>query len=251
MLKLTSYPVVMLIALLFLGKTKFLDNNASNAHINYSVNALDAPAPKAGDCSFFAKEAYYYKAWDLASAGLSEDAFTYALKGFDYLNENNKIFKKNILTIVDFSKSSTERRLYVLDLQNGEVLFNTLVAHGQNSGGEYANEFSNRTDSHQSSLGFYVTMGTYRGRNGYSLKLNGCEKDINDKALARAIVIHGANYVSNSFIHSRGFLGRSYGCPSLPPELSKEIIDTLKNGSCIFLYHPTKKYTDNSKIINS
>jgi hypothetical protein len=124
------------------------------------------------------------------------------------------------------------------------------VAHGKNTGLQYATEFSNKLSSFESSLGFYVTMNTYNGSNGYSLKLKGCEKGFNDKALERNIVLHGAPYVSNKFIQQNGFLGRSYGCPAVPLEISDKIINTIKDGACLFIYHPTKKYLTQSVFIN-
>ncbi len=253
MLKLTSYPVAMLFAFISLGIAKFpsVDNPASSEKTSASFT-IYAPAEKrASNDALFLNADHLYKSWDLASAGLSEEAFEYALKGYDYLSKTNLLIKKNILSIVDFSKVSSKKRLFVLDITTGKILFSTLVAHGHNSGNEYASRFSNLPESHQSSLGFYVTLGTYMGGNGYSLKLQGCEKGINDRALERAIVMHGAKYVSDAFIDSRGFLGRSYGCPSIPTEVSKDIIDVIKNGSCLFLYHPSKNYIENSKIINS
>jgi hypothetical protein len=136
-------------------------------------------------------------------------------------------------------------------MNSGKILFNTLVAHGRNSGLEYATAFSNQQESHKTSLGFFITLNTYNGGNGYSLKLKGCEKGINDKALERAIVMHGADYANENFIQHNGYLGRSYGCPAVPEKINKELINAIKNGSCMFLYHSTKKYTTVSKILNS
>ena len=239
MLKFISYPILMLNALLTMGHANSsLVKTFNNSPVSKSNNSLKGV--KSGG----------YKQWHPGNLGLSENAFNYAMKGFAYLSKANLVSKKNIVSIVDFSKPSTQKRLYVIDVSTGKILFNTWVAHGHNSGNEYANKFSNSPESHQSSLGFYVTMDTYIGGNGYSLRLKGCEKGINDKAFERAIVIHGADYVGNQFINSRGALGRSYGCPAIPTELSKKIIDTIKNGSCLFLYHPTKKYCSRSKILN-
>ena len=192
-----------------------------------------------------------YSSVDLNTCGLSKEAYQYALKGYVYLSKRNLLKKKNLITIIDFSKPATEKRLYVIDMIAGKVLFNTLVAHGHNSGIEYATQFSNRGNSHQSSLGFYVTMGTYNGDNGYSLKLKGCERGFNDLAYKRKIVLHGAEYVSNDFINDNGFLGRSFGCPAVPIGVHKKIIDCIKGGSCLFIYHPTKKYLTRSRLINS
>jgi L,D-transpeptidase catalytic domain len=192
-----------------------------------------------------------YAAWDFSAAGLSKDVFYSAIKGYNYLLEKNLIKNTDVLTIVDYSQPSSQKRLYVLDMNTGRILFNTLAAHGKNSGLQYATDFSNEESSNKTSLGFFVTMNTYIGNNGYSLRLQGCERGINDRAMERAIVLHGAEYVNENFVHSNGYLGRSHGCPAVPAQVSKSIIDVIKNGSCLFLYHPTKKYMANSKILNS
>lgn len=192
-----------------------------------------------------------YAEWNLTAAGLSYEVFNDAVKGYKYLLGKKLLNNSNVLTIVDYSKPSSQKRLYVLDMSSGEILFNSVVAHGRNSGLEYANDFSNAESSHKTSLGFFITGNTYNGGNGYSLKLRGCEKGINDKALKRAIVMHGAAYADEKFIQFNGYLGRSYGCPAVPQKINKKIIDAIKNGSCMFLYHPTKKYIAASKILNS
>jgi hypothetical protein len=193
----------------------------------------------------------YYTKWNLTAAGLSEDAFNSALKGYNYLLQKKILHNTSVLTVVDYSKPSSVKRLYVLDMNSGKILFKTFVAHGKNSGLEYANTFSNEEESYKTSLGFFVTNNTYNGSNGYSLKLNGCEKGINDKAAERAIVMHGAAYANEGFLQSNGYLGRSFGCPAVPEKMNKKIIDVIKNGSCLFLYHPTKKYINASKILSS
>lgn len=190
-----------------------------------------------------------YSLMDLDKKGLSKKAFDLALKGYDHLVQKRLVHNKNILTVIDFSKPSSEKRLFVIDLKNNKVLFQSLVAHGRNSGLDYATSFSNQDDSHKSSLGFYVTLNTYSGECGYALKLKGCEKGFNDKAYERAIVIHGSEYVTEQFLHSNGFVGRSWGCPALPEKISKKVIDVIKNGTCLFLYHPTKKYLMNSPVL--
>ena len=141
--------------------------------------------------------------------------FKKAMEGFYALKERGLI-QKDILTVIDFSLSSTKKRLWVIDLSNNTILYNTVVSHGMNSGGEYANSFSNSASSNKSSLGFYTTSDTYIGKNGFSMHLNGMEKGINDNANERAIVMHGAPYVSEDFIHNQGFIGRSWGCPAVP-----------------------------------
>jgi L,D-transpeptidase catalytic domain len=189
--------------------------------------------------------------WNLNAAGLSKEAFEMATKGFTQLADKHLLLNSSLLTIIDFSKPSTQKRLYVLDMVTGKVLFNSLVAHGRNSGCNFAKAFSNKQESYKSSLGFYTTLNTYNGTHGYSLKLKGFEKGINDNAYSRAIVLHGADYVSETFVQRNGYLGRSEGCPAVPKELSKDIIDIIKGGSCIFLYYPSKIYYSRSKILNS
>jgi len=142
----------------------------------------------------------------------------------------------DLLTVIDYSLPSTERRLWVLDLKHGKVLFSELVAHGKGSGDNYATSFSNRNDSHQSSLGLYLTGGTYTGGNGYSLILKGLDAGVNDRAEARHIVMHGAWYVSAEHARQQGRLGRSWGCPALSQDMAPRVIDTIKGGTFVFAY---------------
>jgi hypothetical protein len=192
-----------------------------------------------------------YDSMGLDKMGLSEQAFNYAMKGFDYLVQHGKIVKDKIISIVDFTLPSSRKRLFVIDLDDYCVLYNTYVAHGVNSGREYARQFSNKPSSNKSSLGFYQTLGTYIGEHGYSLRLDGLEKGINDNANSRDIVIHAADYVNESFIRVQGYIGRSWGCPALPEKLHKPIIDKIKNGSCLFIYGSNHTYLKRSKIINA
>jgi hypothetical protein len=161
----------------------------------------------------------------------------------------DNIVKKNLITIIDFSKPSTENRFYVIDLANKHLLYKCLVAHGKNSGDNYAKSFSNQSLTLKSCLGFFLTAETYIGENGYSLKLDGLEKNINDNARTREIVIHGAGYVSQEFIKKYGRLGRSWGCPALPVEITKEIIDQISGGSCLFIFGEDKYYKKKSILI--
>ncbi|MES2430804.1 MAG: murein L,D-transpeptidase catalytic domain family protein [Bacteroidota bacterium] len=190
-----------------------------------------------------------YDSLRLGSLGLARQVFDYAMTGLTYMKEAGKVANENIISIVDFSKPSTQKRLYILDLKHYKVLFNTYVAHGMNSGQAFANNFSNIPESNQSSLGFYSTSGTYTGKNGYSMYLNGIEKGINDKAHERAIVMHGAPYVSEGMIRTKGYLGRSWGCPAVMEKLNKPIIDKIKNGTCLFIYSPNKNYLAHSAIL--
>ena len=192
-----------------------------------------------------------YDSMDLDKMGLSAQAFNYAMKGFDYLVQHGKLMKDNIISIVDFTLPSSRKRLFVIDLDDYRVLYNTYVAHGVNSGKEYAKQFSNTPSSYKSSLGFYETLNTYIGEHGYSLRLDGLEKGINDNANSRDIVIHAADYVNESYIRSQGYIGRSWGCPALPEKLHKPIIDKIKNGSCLFIYSADNAYLKKSKIINA
>jgi hypothetical protein len=174
---------------------------------------------------------------------ISFEIFNYALLGYQHIDN---LSKKSIITIIDFSKPSTEKRFFVIDLENKRLLYKCFVAHGKNSGDKYSNSFSNKPESLKSSLGFYLTGETYSGEHGYSLRLEGLEKGINDNARVRDIVIHGAEYVSEDFIKKYGRLGRSWGCPALPVEISKEIIDTISGGSCLFIYGDDEYYKKNS-----
>ena len=142
------------------------------------------------------------------------------------------------LTIIDYSLPSTEPRLWVLDLQTGRTLYEEVVAHGRGSGGNMATAFSNAADSHQTSLGLFVTEDTYVGQNGYSMRLNGLEPGVNDHARARAIVMHGAPYVDPAIAAAQGRLGRSWGCPALRPAVAKELIDHIKGGNLLFCVLP-------------
>jgi hypothetical protein len=212
---------------------------------------IEATAPIIPFNSTVAAADNNYTRWNLAASGLSEQVYNHAIKGLQWLQTKQLVRNANIITIADLSKPSWQKRLFVLDLNTGNILFKTWVAHGRNSGLEYAEDFSNTESSYKTSLGFYITMGTYTGANGYSLKLKGCEKGINDNAMQRAIVMHGADYVSTDFLQQNGYLGRSYGCPAIPQTVSKPVIDKIKNGTCLFIYHPEKKYHTKSKILNS
>lgn len=192
-----------------------------------------------------------YDSLKLNVQGLSQHAFDCAVKGYEYLKAQGKIANDNVISIADFTKPSSQKRLFVIDIKNCKVLFNTYVAHGQGSGQAIAREFSNKPESYQSSLGFYRTEDTYNGKNGYSLHLEGMEKGINDKAEERAIVMHGAPYVSEAFISQKGFIGRSWGCPAVPEKLNKPIIEKIKNGSCLFIFSENSKYLNSSRILNS
>jgi hypothetical protein len=173
----------------------------------------------------------------------SLEGFKEALQGFYSLKEKG-VIQKDILTLVDFSLSSNVKRLWVIDMSTNTILYNSLVAHGKNTGEEFANSFSNANSSFKSSLGFYATGETYNGKHGMSLKLDGLEKGVNNNARERGVVIHSANYVSNDFIKCNKRLGRSQGCPAIPKEALSSIVNTIKNKSCLFIYHPSRSLKD-------
>jgi hypothetical protein len=179
----------------------------------------------------------------------SADVFSLALKGYSGLKNSNRL-RKDILTIIDMSLPSTEKRLWVIDMGQRKVLFNELVAHGKNTGDNMAGKFSNTPESNMSSLGFYVTGETYTGSNGLSLCLDGLDNSFNDNARRRAIVMHGAEYVSQDYIRKYGRIGRSFGCPALSREACKPVIETISQGSCLFIYYPDEVYLKNSGVLN-
>jgi hypothetical protein len=195
---------------------------------------------------------YYTRFYNALGTNISKpgyEVFAKALTGFFNLKAANKI-KNNLLTIIDFSLSSTVERMWTVDMSKMKVVNYSLVAHGRNSGDEFPREFSNKPSSYQSSLGFYLTDDIYYGRNGMSLYLDGVEPDVNDKARERAIVIHGADYVSRDFIKNAGRLGRSFGCPSIPMDNHEKIISELSGKSCIYIYYPDEKYLNTSGLLN-
>lgn len=192
-----------------------------------------------------------YSEINLIGIGLSREIFNLAIKGLNRLEGNGKLHNPTIVTIADYSQSSSKKRLYVIDLKNKKLLFNTYVAHGRNTGDEFATSFSNENGSHKSSLGFYVTDQTIIGSHtGFSLLINGVEKGFNDNAVKREIIIHSADYASENFIMKNGRMGRSFGCPVLPPDLNQPIIETIKGGTCLFIYNPDHNYLLSSSLIN-
>ncbi len=180
---------------------------------------------------------------------INDKAVALAIKGYQKLKEQGKLINQRYLTIADFSKPSSEERLYIIDMESEEMVLQTLVAHGKNSGTLFAKNFSNKNESNKSSLGFYITGNTYRGKHGESLILTGIENGINDKAAQRAIVLHGANYVSNNTIAQMGYLGRSQGCPAVPNNQVQQIIHTIQGESCLFIYAPDANYLKQSKLV--
>ena len=173
---------------------------------------------------------------ELHSEELNYQVFLEAYEGYITFRKNGQIEKMNVITIIDFDRSSDEKRFFVVDIETRKILVNSYVAHGQNTGGLDATRFSNDLNSHQSSLGFYLTDKTYHGKHGLSLRLDGLDKGINDNARKRNIVVHSADYVSEGFIAKHNRLGRSWGCPALPKEGYEEVIESIKNKSLLFIH---------------
>ena len=186
---------------------------------------------------------------NLDTEELTYDAFSNAFTGYQQLISQDLVEKRNIITIIDFNKSSKEERFFIIDLSKQDVIHESLVAHGKNSGWDIPSSFSNKANSYKSSLGFYITGETYKGKHGLSLKLDGLERGINDNARKRHIVIHAADYVSESFAKKIGRLGRSFGCPSLPSENYNQIIDLIKDKSLIFIYSNQRDYFIKSEYL--
>lgn len=192
-----------------------------------------------------------YSLLHLDTLRLSRDAYELAVKGFEKLLAEGKLSNDSVLTIIDFSQSSNTKRLFVIDMNHKVLLYNTYVAHGRNSGEEFAGKFSNKYGSLMSSLGFYITRSIKESPTvGLSLVLMGIEKGFNDQAVERQIIMHGAWYATESFIRYQGRLGRSYGCPSIPADMIKPVAETIKDGSCLFIYSPDNDYLSKSKILN-
>jgi hypothetical protein len=224
--------------------------NAGNKSGSEKIQSFFSTNDSTGTNSFEPEMELIYDSLKLEKKGLKKEAFKYAYTGYKKLEEEGKLNKEGIITICDFSQSSRRKRLYLIDLNECKLLLNTYVAHGRNSGGEYARKFSNRAESLQSSLGFYRTKRTYYGGHGLALTLSGLEPGFNDRAERRKIVIHGSKYIGDNYKRWGKYMGRSFGCPAIPMKQSKLLINTIKNGSCLFIYHPSKNYLSGSKILN-
>ena len=220
---------------LFLPCTLFLGGKSSDSTPDFAERAASSDV-----------EAYasLYRSLQLEGV-VNWKAFRQAVAGY-YKIDNRK---REVLTLIDFSRPSTAKRLFVFDMRERKVLFSSVVSHGKNSGDNYATSFSNECGSYKSSLGFYLTESTYQGKNGYSLILNGLEKGINDRARERAIVMHGAAYADPSVVSRGGRLGRSFGCPAVPQKLSRPIIDAIKGGSVMYIYAETPDYLAHSSVL--
>ena len=181
--------------------------------------------------------------------GLRPDVLKLALAAATRAEDSGLVPKRNLLTVIDYSLPSSQPRMFIFDLAAHKLLFRELVAHGKGSGGDLANFFSNSPGSLATSLGLFVTADTYNGGNGYSLRLRGLEEGVNDMAWDRAIVLHGASYVSQEAVKVLGRLGRSWGCPAVRPEISQKIIDTIRGGSPVFAYYPDPSWLSRSAFL--
>lgn len=204
-------------------------------------NAASAAAAKATSAA----------SWSGASIGsLERDVFGLALRAASCAIRLGVVADPATLTVIDYSRPSTAKRLWVFDLRDRELMYEELVAHGQGTGGNMATLFSNDPETHRTSLGLFVTGGTYVGRNGYSLRLDGLDRGFNDRARERAIVMHGAPYVSEDFARAQGRLGRSWGCPALREGVARDVIDRVKGGGLVFAYYPDANWLAQSRFLN-
>ena len=226
---------------------------SSTAEIDNSKNSnITEEMPVAVEVkkSFEEKVSEMYETFTLKNSTMPQlSVFEKAISGYIKLDEAGKV-SNPLLTVVDFNLSSKKKRMWILNMDTQEVIFNTYVAHGKNTGGEFATNFSNTPNSLQSSLGFYVTGETYYGKNGLSLFIDGMEKDFNSKARERYVVIHGADYAEPSFIKRIGRLGRSYGCPAVPNKIAKELINKIKGKSVVYIHKNNENYLSNSEFLN-
>ncbi len=179
---------------------------------------------------------------------LSPKVLRLALDAYQHTDAKGLV-RKPVLTVIDFTKSSAQKRMWIIDLKNNTVPFHTYTAHGRNSGMSYAKHFSNKVGSHESSIGTFLTANTYYGHDNYSLRLKGLEKGVNDHAFRRSIVIHGAWYANPDFIHRYKRMGRSFGCPSVPQKIVRPLINKIKNGSVVFAYYPNKQWLKHSTYL--
>jgi hypothetical protein len=230
--------------LAFIGIFSFLSNSISNSTPSErNINSNDNITSDAKYNELLVKN--LYEKCNLINK-LDYNIFKLAIDGYNSID----LMNKNLLSIIDYSKPSNEKRFFIIDIKNHKLLYQTLVAHGKKSGYLNATKFSNKYGSHKSCLGFFKTGNSYYGIRGYSLKLEGLEKGINDNARQRGIIIHGANYVDERIADGSGFIGRSWGCPAVSKNLSREIINLLKGGSLLFIYADDNVYKEKSLIAN-
>ena len=245
---------IAVLVLLFFGFSKFFATASTTNSSLESASKVDAIPSKElkienTSIAFENHIKAMYQKLNLRKAELEYAPFKTAYVG--YLNlKAKKELKKEILTVLDFTKSSRFERMWIIDMKNQKLVRRELVAHGKNSGHDMVTSFSNKLHSNQSSMGFYVTDAPYIGNNGISMLINGMDKGYNCQARNRAVVMHGADYVNPRTMNHNGRLGRSFGCPAVEMHKAQEIIDYVKDGSCLFIYYKDKKYLSSSKWIN-
>lgn len=186
---------------------------------------------------------------DVSIGSLDPKVLNLALGAATCAVRSGDVGAPSTLTVIDYSRPSTQKRMWVFDVSSRDLLYEELVAHGQGTGDNLATRFSNEAETHRTSIGLFVTEGTYIGKNGYSLRLNGLDKGFNDRARERAIVMHGAPYVSPQIVKSMGRLGRSWGCPAVRDGIAREVIDTVKGGGLVFSYYPDNNWLASSKYL--
>lgn len=248
----TAAAVLVPLVALVISANAFVPAHAESAVVptKETVSSVTGTTTAAPSTELPAREASNQNAIsiDFEVPGLNPDVLRMAVAANDYAAERGIVRRPGILTVIDYSLPSTEKRLWVLDLDDREVLYNELTSHGKGSGGNMTESFSNVSMSLESNIGVMTTAETYYGKNGYSLRMDGHEEGFNDQARPRAIVIHGADYVSEDFIRRVGRLGRSWGCPALDRAVSRELIDTIKGGSLVFGYYPDRTWLETSEF---
>ena len=191
-----------------------------------------------------------YNELNAAQYDLSFTAFRYAYIGYQTMKKQHRLNNKELFSIIDFTKDCNSKRFYTIDLEKMKIVYYTYVAHGKKSGERMATSFSDAVESNKSSIGFYITGNTYNRGNGYSLILNGDEKGYNSNLAKRSVVVHAADYANEDYIARNGRMGRSLGCPALPENIYKQVIETIKEKTMIFAYYNDAKYLKTSKYLN-
>ena len=243
----TRVPVSRLVlaaAIIAVPATASLDRMAA-AEVEHGGVTVEVDETSAETSSVFDATAWA----DTQVGAVNSKVFALALQAAATAVERGDA-KPSTLTVIDFSRPSTQKRLWVYDLRSRAMLFEELVSHGRNSGMNLASAFSNVAESNMSSLGLYRTAEAYIGKHGYSLRLDGLDRGFNDRARERAIVIHGADYVSEGVTKAQGRLGRSLGCPAVRPEVSRQLIDAVKGGGLVFAYYPDPQWLQTSAYVS-
>ena len=244
-LRVPASRVALAAALIAVPATLALDRTAAaEVTPTVAVAATAAVTEAATSNSIFAMERWN----DVELGAVKPNVFEMALHAAAVAVERGDA-QASTLTVIDFSRPSTERRMWVYDLRSRTLLFEELVSHGRNSGMNLATSFSNVAESNMSSIGLYRTAEAYIGKHGYSLRLDGLDRGFNDRARERAIVIHGAEYVSEAITKAQGRLGRSLGCPAVRPEISRKLIDAVKGGGLVFAYYPDQQWLRGSRYV--